>query len=65
MERSNQPPKTEGCSAEGEPVDLLFYRERTTVEKRTPGKARAASGTRILLKQFSLERIQRKRGSRQ
>ena len=25
MERSNQPPKTEGCSTEGEPVDLWFY----------------------------------------
>ena len=35
---------------------------RTTVEKRTPGKARAASGTRILLKQFSLESSRRKRG---
>ena len=29
---------------------------RTTVEKRIPGKARAASRTRIRLKQFSLER---------
>src|SRR5450759_1372194 len=26
MEKSNQPPKTEGCLAEGEPVDLWFYR---------------------------------------
>jgi len=26
MEKSNQLPKTEGCSAEGEPVDLLYYR---------------------------------------
>ena len=26
MERSSQPPKTEGCSTEGEPVDLLYYR---------------------------------------
>src|SRR3989454_11176305 len=26
MEKSNQLPKTEGCSAEGEPVDLWFYR---------------------------------------
>ena len=30
---------------------------RTTVQKRTPGKARAASGTRIPRKQLSLERI--------
>src|SRR2546426_4411472 len=26
MEKFNQLPKTEGCSAEGEPVDLWFYR---------------------------------------
>src|ERR1017187_1968616 len=26
MEKSNQQPKTEGCLAEGEPVDLWFYR---------------------------------------
>ena len=26
MEKSNQQPKTEGCLAEGEPVDLGFYR---------------------------------------
>ena len=26
MEKSNQPPKTEGCLAEGEPVDLWYYR---------------------------------------
>ena len=26
MERTNQPPKTEGCSREGEPPDLWFYR---------------------------------------
>src|SRR3989449_6198517 len=26
MEKFNQLPKTEGCSAEGEPVDLLYYR---------------------------------------
>jgi hypothetical protein len=26
MEKSNQQPKTEGCSAEGEAVDLWFYR---------------------------------------
>ena len=27
MEKSNQQPKTEGCSAEGEPVDLWYYRD--------------------------------------
>src|SRR3954469_24105191 len=26
MEKSNQLPKTEDCSAEGEPVDLVYYR---------------------------------------
>ena len=26
MEKSNQLPKTEDCSAEGEPVDLWYYR---------------------------------------
>src|SRR6266481_3878037 len=26
MEKSNQLPKTEDCSSEGEPVDLWFYR---------------------------------------
>ena len=41
MEKSNQLPKTEGCSAEGEPVDLWFYRvERPSRsvprEKREP-----------------------------
>ena len=27
MEKSNQLPKTEGCLAEGEPVDLWYYRD--------------------------------------
>ena len=35
---------------------------RTTVEKRIPGKARAASWSRIRLKQYSLESSRRKRG---
>ena len=48
MERSNQPPKTEDCSAKGQPVDLLFYRtERSSRsvsrEKREP-QAGPASG---------------------
>jgi len=56
MERSSQPPKTEGCSAEGqEPIDLWFYRSKRPSERRTQVQARAASGTRIPLKQFSLE----------
>lgn len=41
MEKSNQLPKTEGCSAEGEPVDLLYYRVKrpsrsVSREKREP-----------------------------
>ena len=62
MEKSNQLPKTEGCSAEGEPVDLWFYRDERPSRSVPTGKARAASGTRILLKQFSLESSRRKRG---
>ena len=41
MEKSNQLPKTEGCSAEGATVDLLFYRSErlsrsVSREKREP-----------------------------
>src|SRR3989442_15964697 len=41
MEKSNQLPKTEGCLAEGEPVDLWYYRverpSRSVLrEKREP-----------------------------
>jgi RNA-directed DNA polymerase len=48
MEKSNQRPKTEGCSAGGEPVDLWYFRiERPSRsvprEKREP-QAGAASG---------------------
>ena len=58
MERSSQPPKTEGCSTEGrEPIDLWFYRAERPSERRTQEQARAASGTRIPLKQFSLESL--------
>jgi RNA-directed DNA polymerase len=47
MEKSNQLPKTEGCLAEGEPVDLLYYRDKrpsrsVSREKREP-QAGAAS----------------------
>ena len=55
MERSNQPPKPEGCSVEGQEPGLTPA-DRTTSEKRTSGKARAASGTRLPLKRLSLER---------
>ena len=58
MERSSQSPKTEGCSTEGqEPVDLWFYRSKRLSERRTQVPARAASGTRIPLKQSSLESL--------
>ena len=41
MEKSSQQPKTEGCSAAGEPVDLWFYRNQRLSgsvprEKREP-----------------------------
>src|SRR5258706_16042399 len=47
MEKSNQLPKTEGCSAEGESVDLWFYwlerpARRVSRDKREP-QAGAAS----------------------
>ena len=58
MERSSQPPKTEGCSTEGqELIDLKVYRSERPLEKRTQVQARAASGTRIPLKQCSLESL--------
>jgi hypothetical protein len=48
MERSNQPPKTEDCLAEGQPVDLWFFRKEqpsrsVSTEKREP-QAGPASG---------------------
>src|SRR5215831_4384916 len=48
MERSNQPPKTEDCLAEGLPVDLWFYRKErpsrsVSTDKREP-QAGPASG---------------------
>ena len=58
MERSSQPPKTEGCSTEEQaPIDLWFYRAERPSERRTQEQARAASGTRIPLKQSSLESL--------
>ncbi len=38
MEKSNQLPKTEGCSAEGEPADLWFYRNEQPIERVTSGQ---------------------------
>jgi len=48
MEKFNQLPKTEDCSAEGEPVDLWYYRDErpsrsVSREKREP-QAGVASG---------------------
>jgi RNA-directed DNA polymerase len=52
MEKSNQLPKTEGCLAEGEPVDLWFYRGEQPLrsvprERREPqaGPASCSSNT--------------------
>jgi RNA-directed DNA polymerase len=48
MERSNQPPKTEDCLAEGKPVDLWFYRKEqlsrsVSTAKREPQAGPASS----------------------
>ena len=40
MEKSNQQPKTEGCSGEGEPVDLLYYRVKRPT-RSVPRETRA------------------------
>ena len=48
MERSNQPPKTEGCESEGGPPDLWFYRTkrptRSVPRERREPQAGPASG---------------------
>ena len=44
MERSNQPPKTEGCLAEGEPVDLWFYRKERPSRSVSTGKREPQAG---------------------
>src|SRR5438067_1984300 len=45
MERSNQPPKTEGCSAAGEPVDLKFYWNERSSRSVSTGKREPQAGT--------------------
>ena len=45
-------------------MDLWFYRNERPSRSVSTGKARAASWTRIRLKQFSLEKIKRKRRRR-
>ena len=48
MERSNQPPKTEGCESEGGPPDLWFFRTkrptRSVPRERREPQAGPASG---------------------
>ena len=48
MERSNQPPNTEGCESEGGPPDLWFYRTkrptRSVPRERREPQAGPASG---------------------
>ncbi len=58
MERSNQPPKPECCLVEGQGKVRRKDPTRTAAGKRTQGKARAASGSRVLLKQFSFDTAQ-------
>jgi hypothetical protein len=58
MERSNQAPKPECCLVEGQGKVRRKDPTRTTAGKRTQGKARAASGSRVLLKQFSFDTAQ-------
>src|ERR1035438_7327840 len=44
MERSNQPPKTEGCLSEGEPVDLWFYRVQRPARSVPTGRREPQAG---------------------
>ena len=44
MERSNQPPKTEDCLAEGGPVDLWFYRKERPSRSVSPETGEPQAG---------------------
>jgi len=44
MEKSNQQPKTEGCSAEGDAVDLWFYRVERPSRSVPRGKREPQAG---------------------
>jgi RNA-directed DNA polymerase len=44
MERSNQPPKTEDCLAEGKPVDLQFYRKERPSRSVSTGRREPQAG---------------------
>ena len=58
MQRPNQPASTECCSAGGqEGSSMVGGSLRTTAEKRTQGTARAATGSRTPVKQFSLDTV--------
>src|SRR5436190_18727668 len=45
MEKSNQLPNTEGCSAEGEPVDLWYYRVKRPSRSVSRDKREPQAGT--------------------
>src|SRR2546422_7448393 len=45
MEKSNQLPKTEGCLAEGEPVDLLHYRVKRPSRSVSRDKSEPQAGS--------------------
>ena len=49
MEESNQLPKTEGCSAEGEPVDFWYYRDErpTRIVPRDKREPQAGPASRL------------------
>ena len=56
MERSNQPPKTEGCSVEGQqPVDLHHYRRERPSRSVPRVKREPQAGPASGIKQCSLE----------
>lgn len=44
MERPNQPPKTEGCSQQQEPVDLHYFRLKRPGRSVPPGKCEPQAG---------------------
>src|SRR5687768_13008146 len=44
MERSNQPPKTEDCLAEGKPVDLWFFRKELLSRSVSTGRREPQAG---------------------
>ena len=57
MERSNQPPKTEDCLAEGQPVDLWFYRKERLSRSVSTGKREPQAGPASGLSNSASRRI--------